>query len=71
MTTIQSILSRLTKAVCGIEKMLYPEPKLNNFARATLTSGTRTPMRMSSPNLSLTFSGTQTKSVEDAQSVAD
>ena len=32
MTTIQSILSRLTKAVGGTEKMLYIEPELNKFA---------------------------------------
>ena len=32
MTTIQSILSRLTKAVGGTEKMLYTEPELNKFA---------------------------------------
>ena len=32
MTTIQSILSRLTKAVSGTEKMLYTEPELNSFA---------------------------------------
>lgn len=32
MTTIQSILSRLTKAVSGTEKMLYTEPELNKFA---------------------------------------
>lgn len=32
MITIQSILSRLTKAVSGTEKMLYTEPELNKFA---------------------------------------
>ena len=32
MTTIQSILNRLTKAVGGTEKMLYTEPELNKFA---------------------------------------
>ena len=33
MTTIESILSRLTKAVGGTEKMLYTEPELNKFAK--------------------------------------
>lgn len=36
MTTIQSILSRLTKAVGGTEKMLYTEPELNSFAEFNL-----------------------------------
>lgn len=32
MTTIQSILSRLTEAVSGTDKELYTEDKLNKFA---------------------------------------
>jgi len=32
MTTIQSILSRLTKAVSGTDKELYTEEELNKFA---------------------------------------
>jgi hypothetical protein len=49
MITIQSILSRLTKAVSGTEKMLYTEPELNKFAEFYLDKWMRTPVRIHRP----------------------
>ena len=67
MTTIQSILSRLTKAVGGTEKMLYIEPELNKFAEFYLDKWDEN----TSEDVILTSGGTQTGLAEDVQSVAD
>lgn len=40
MTTIQSILSRLTEAVSGTDKELYTEDKLNNTVELTIFKDT-------------------------------
>jgi hypothetical protein len=55
MTTIKSILSRLTIGVSGTEKLFYSEEDLNKFAQFYLDKGMRTQVRMLLQKPSLTL----------------
>lgn len=70
MTTIQSILSRLTNAVGGTDKDLYKEQELNEFAEFYLDNGMRIQARRSLQSLLPTSGGIQTRLAEDALYVA-
>ena len=67
MTTMKSILSRLTQAVNGTDKELFSEHELNKFA---LTSGMKIQAKTWWQSLSWTIGGTPTGLADDALNVA-
>lgn len=70
MTTMKSILSRLTQAVSGTDKELFNEQELNSLLHSILTSGMKTQARTWWQSLSWTIGGTPTGLADDARNVA-
>lgn len=71
MTTIQSILSRLTEAVSGTDKQLFNEQELKSSLHSILTSGMRTQAKTLWQSPLWTIGGTLTELAEDALNVAN
>lgn len=72
MTTIQSILSRLTEAVSGTDKQLFNEQELRKSSlHSILTSWMRTQAKTLWQSLLWTIGGTLTELAEDALNVAN
>lgn len=66
MTTIQSILSRLTNAVSGTDKELYTEQELNEFAEFYLGKCDENTSEDVIAESFTDFGGIQTRLAEDA-----
>lgn len=70
MTTMKSILSRLTQAVNGTDKELFSEQELNQFASFYLDKWDETQARTWWQSLSWTIGGTPTGLADDARNAA-
>ena len=70
MTTMKSILSRLTQAVNGTDKELFSEQELNQFASFYLDKWMKTQARTWWQSLSWTIGGTPTGLADDALNAA-
>ena len=70
MTTMKSILSRLTQAVSGTDKELFNEQELNQFASFYLDKWDENTSEDVWQSLSWTIGGTPTGLADDAQNVA-
>ena len=71
MTTMKSILSRLTQAVNGTDKELFSEQELNQFASFYLDKWDENTSKDVGQSLSWTIGGTPTGLADDAQNVAN
>ena len=71
MTTIQSILSRLTNAVSGTDKELYTEQELNEFVEFYLDKWDENTSEDVIAESLPTSGGIQTRLAEDALHVAN
>ena len=70
MTTMKSILSRLTQAVNGTDKELFSEQELNQFASFYLDKWDENTSEDVVQSLSWTIGGTPTGLADDARNVA-